>query len=83
VPPNVTIVLEGGKKDKVRPGDILGALTGAAGIESKYVGKIDIYDRQSYVAIDSRMVEKAYSYLKNGKIKGRTFSVWVFGQITE
>jgi len=82
-PPNVTIVLEGGKKDKVRPGDILGALTGAAGIESKYVGKIDIYDRQSYVAIDSSMVEKAYSYLKNGKIKGRTFSVWVFGQITE
>jgi ATP-independent RNA helicase DbpA len=83
VPPNVTIVLEGGKKDKVRPGDILGALTGAAGIESKYVGKIDIYDRQSYVAIDSSMVEKAYSYLKNGKIKGRSFSVWVFDQITE
>ena len=82
-PPNVTIVLEGGKKDKVRPGDILGTLTGAASIESKYVGKIDIYDRQSYVAIDSSMIEKAYSYLKNGKIKGRTFSVWVFGQITE
>ncbi len=82
-PPNVTIVLEGGKKDKVRPGDILGALTGAAGIESKYVGKIDIYDRQSYIAIDSSMIEKAYSYLKNGKIKGRTFSVWVFDQITE
>ena len=83
VPPNVTIVLEGGKKDKVRPGDILGALTGAANIESKYVGKIDIYDRQSYVSIDSSMVEKAYSYLKNGKIKGRTFSVWVFDQITK
>lgn len=79
-PPNATIVLEGGKKDKIRPGDILGALTGEAGIESKYVGKIDIYDRQSYVAIESSMVEKAYSYLKNGKIKGRSFSVWMFDQ---
>lgn len=79
-PPNKTIVLEAGKKDKMRPGDILGALTGEAGIEGKYVGKIDIYDRQSYVAIERSMIEKAYSHLKTGKIKGRTFPVWVFGQ---
>ena len=78
VPPNRTIVLEGGKKDKLRPGDILGALTGEAGIEGKYVGKIDIYDRQSYVAIAHHVVAKAYSYLENGKIKGRTFPVWLF-----
>ncbi len=77
-PPNSTLVLEAGKKDKMRPGDILGALTGDAGIEGKYIGKIDIYDRQSYVAIEKGMIEKAYSYLKNGKIKGRTFPVWIF-----
>ncbi len=77
-PPNVTLVLEGGKKDKMRPGDILGALTGEGGIEGKYVGKIDINDRQSYVAIERSMVDKAYSYLKKGKIKGRTFPVWLF-----
>ncbi len=75
--PNVTLVLEAGKKDKMRPGDILGALTGEAGIKGKYVGKIDIYDRQSYVAIDRSMLDRAYSHLKNGKIKGRTFSVWI------
>lgn len=80
VPPNVTIVLEGGKKDKMRPGDILGALTGDAGIQGKYVGKIDIYDRQSYVAIERSMAEKAYTYLKEGKIKGRSFSAWMFDQ---
>ena len=79
-PPNCTLVLEAGKKDKMRPGDILGALTGEAGIEGKYVGKIDIYDRQSYVAIERSMIEKVYAHLKNGKIKGRTFPVWVFGQ---
>jgi ATP-independent RNA helicase DbpA len=79
-PPNVTIVLEGGKKDRMRPGDILGALTGEAGIEGKYVGKIDIYDRQSYVAIERSRLKQAYSYLKNGKIKGRTFPVWIFSE---
>jgi ATP-independent RNA helicase DbpA len=76
--PNVTLVIEGGKKDKIRPGDILGALTGEAGIDRKNVGKIDIYDRQSYVAIKRSMVKKAYSHLKNGKIKGRRFSAWLF-----
>ena len=77
-PPNSTLVLEAGKKDKMRPGDILGALTGDAGLEGKYVGKIDIYDRQSYVAIEKNMIQKAYSYLKSGQIKGRTFPVWLF-----
>ncbi len=76
-PPNVTLVIEGGKKDKVRPGDILGALTGEAGIEGKYVGKIDIYDRQAYVAIDRSKVHEAHKQLKKGNIKGRKFDVWV------
>jgi ATP-independent RNA helicase DbpA len=83
VPPNRTFVLEGGKKDKLRPGDIVGALTGEGGIEGKYIGKIDIYDRQSYVAIERSLAAKVYSYLKKGKIKGRTFPVWVFGQPIE
>ncbi|MDX1294695.1 MAG: ATP-dependent RNA helicase DbpA [Sulfurimonadaceae bacterium] len=76
-PPNVTLVIEGGKKDKVRPGDLLGALTGEAGIAGQYVGKIDIYDRQSYVAIERTMIDEAYKQLKNGKIKGKKFPVWV------
>lgn len=75
--PNVTLVIEAGKKDKVRPGDILGALSGDAGIESKFVGKINVNDRQSYVAIESSKIGEACSRLKNGKIKGRKFSVWI------
>jgi len=76
-PQNVTLVIEGGKKDKVRAGDILGALTGDAGLEGKYIGKIDIYDRQSYVAINRSFIDEAHKQLKNGKIKGRKFSVWI------
>ncbi len=76
-PPNVTLVIEGGKKDKMRPGDILGALTGDAGLEGKFIGKIDIYERQSYVAIDRGHIEEAHRQLQKGKIKGKKFSVWI------
>ena len=76
-PSHVTLVIEGGKKDKVRAGDVLGALTGDAGLKGSSIGKIDIYERQSYVAIESAKIDEAYEQLKNGKIKGRKFSVWV------
>jgi ATP-dependent RNA helicase DbpA len=77
LPPNITLVLEGGKKDKMRPGDIMGALTGDAGIEGKYIGKIDINDRQSYIAINRLMIKKAHSHMITGKVKGRSFSAWI------
>ena len=76
-PEFVTLVIEGGKKDKLRAGDLLGALTGDAGLAGSSIGKIDIYDRQAYVAIATRFVDDAHKQLKNGKIKGKKFSVWV------
>ena len=76
-PDNITLVIEGGKKDKVRAGDILGALTGDAGLKGSSIGKIDIYERQSYVAIERALIDEAFNKLKDGKIKGRKFSVWI------
>ncbi len=76
-PPYVTLVIEGGKKDKVRAGDLLGALTGDGGIAGSSIGKIDIYDRQSYVAIESSSIDAAHKKLSNGRIKGKNFSVWI------
>jgi len=76
-PKNITLVIEGGKKDKVRAGDLLGALTGEAGLKGSSIGKIDIYERQSYVAIESKLIDEAHKKLKNGKIKGKKFSVWI------
>jgi ATP-independent RNA helicase DbpA len=72
-PPMVTLCIDGGRKGKVRPGDILGALTGESGIAGDQVGKIDIFDRQSYVAIERSMVDRALQQLSTGKIKGRYF----------
>lgn len=76
-PEFITLVIEGGKKDKLRAGDILGALTGDAGLKGSSIGKIDIYDRQAYVAIESKFISLAEKNLKNGKIKNKKFSVWV------
>jgi ATP-independent RNA helicase DbpA len=76
-PQYITLVIEGGKKDKVRAGDLLGALTGDAGLKGSSIGKIDIYERQSYVAIEAKLIDEAHKQLKNGKIKGKKFSVWV------
>jgi len=77
VAPNRTLVIEAGKKEKLRPGDILGALTGEVGLTGAAVGKIDIYDRQSYVAIARAAAVQAQARLKNGKIKGRSYPVWL------
>jgi ATP-dependent RNA helicase DbpA len=74
-PPMITLCIEGGRKNKVRPGDILGALTGESGIAGNQVGKIDIFDHQAYVAIERSIGDKALQQLTRGKIKGRYFKV--------
>lgn len=73
--PMVTFCIDGGRKDKVRPGDILGALTGDGGIPGDMVGKIDIFDHIAYIAIDWTIRKKALKQLSEGKIKGRRFKV--------
>jgi ATP-dependent RNA helicase DbpA len=70
-----TVCLNAGKKDKIRPGDILGALTKDAGLPAELIGKIDIAPLCSYVAIHKSVIDKAYNYLLNGKLKGRKVSV--------
>lgn len=71
-PKMVTIQLDSGRKDKLRPGDILGALTGEAGLIGSQIGKIDIFDMSSYVAIELTALRQAMNYLSEGKVKGRS-----------
>jgi len=73
IPMMSTLLIDGGKKQKLRPGDILGALTGEQGIEGKQVGKIHIFDNWSYVAVNTDAVRPALRKLGAGKLKGRTF----------
>lgn len=74
-PPNATLHIDGGRKQKVRAGDILGALTKDAGLPGDAIGKIDILDRHAYVAIRRDLSDEAFRLLRKGRIKGRSFRV--------
>ncbi len=78
-PEMVTLVIDGGRKSKIRAADILGALTGEAGLASNEVGKIDIFDVRTYVAIKRTSANVALARLQNGKIKGRKLRVRSLG----
>ena len=79
----LTLAIAGGKKDKLRPGDLLGALTGDAGLHKDQVGKIQIGEFFSYVALDRRVAEQALERLNGGNplgpefgtVKGRNFKM--------
>jgi len=74
-PPMTTLQIDGGKRQKVRPGDILGALTGENGIAGKDVGKIHIFNNFAYVAVKRAVTRTALEKLGKGKLKGRSFRV--------
>ncbi len=75
VPPMVTLLILGGRKEKIRPGDVLGALTGEAGYTREQVGKITVTDQTTYVAIARNIAHEAVRRLSAGKLKGKTVKV--------
>ncbi|MGL5708875.1 MAG: helicase-related protein, partial [Aeromonas sp.] len=72
-PQMVTLSIDAGRKTKVRAGDILGALTGEGGIAGADVGKIQIAEQYSYVAVKRSVGSAALKRLQEGKIKGRSY----------
>ena len=74
-PGMVSLQIDAGKKQKIRPGDILGALTGSNGIAGKQVGKIHIFDTCAFVAVQRDAARPALKKLTEGKLKGRSFRV--------
>ena len=78
-PAMATLQIDGGKKQKIRPGDILGALTGERGISGQQVGKINVADNWAFVAVNRGAVKPALKKLTEGKLKGRSFRVRLIG----
>jgi ATP-independent RNA helicase DbpA len=75
IPDMVTFSINGGRKNKLRPGDILGALTKDGGILASHVGKINCFEFYSYVAIERCVADNAQKSLSTKKIKGRHFII--------
>jgi ATP-independent RNA helicase DbpA len=70
-----TLKIDGGKKHKLRPGDIVGGLTGKGGISGDKIGKITLASHWSYVAIESDVVKAGLEKIQTDKLKGKTFRV--------
>ncbi|WP_202301583.1 ATP-dependent RNA helicase DbpA [Dryocola clanedunensis] len=73
-----TLCIDGGKKAKMRPGDILGALTGDMGLDGADIGKIDVHPIHVYVAVRQSVARHAWKQLQQGKIKGKSVKVRLF-----
>ena len=73
--PMVTLLILGGRKDKIRPADVLGAFTGEAGFSREQVGKITVTDQTTYVAVERAIAHEAVRRLAAGKLKGRKVKV--------
>ena len=71
----VTVQIDGGKKQKLRPGDILGALTANAVLKGEQIGKIKITAVRAYVAVERAVLKTALKQLGDGKLKGKRFRV--------
>jgi ATP-independent RNA helicase DbpA len=73
--PMVTLHIMGGRKEKIRPGDVLGALTGEAGFDGAQIGKINVNEFSTYVAVDRQIADRAVKALAAGKVKGKKVKV--------
>ena len=77
VPAMTTVHIQGGRKEKIRPGDVLGALTADLGYTREQVGKINVNEWSTYVAVDRDIAQQVASRLNDGKIKGKSVKVRV------
>jgi len=76
-PENTSLCIAGGRRQKIRAGDILGALTKGGGLEAAAIGKIDILHNVSYVAVRRDTAKTAFKELVQGKIKGKKVKVFM------
>ena len=72
-----TLCLNGGKKTKLRAGDIIGTFCKEIGIENSMIGKINITDTKSYIALHHTVADKVFKALKKVKIKKKKYVAWI------
>ena len=71
----VRLFINIGKKQRVRAGDILGAIAGESGMDGKLIGTIDMYDKYTFVEVPREYAREVLNAMKNVKIKGKTVAV--------
>lgn len=74
-PPMRTLQIVGGRKEKIRAGDVMGALAGECGLTREQVGKINVNEFSTYVAVQAELARKVETQLSHGKVKGKSVKV--------
>jgi ATP-independent RNA helicase DbpA len=74
-PPMRTLQILGGRKEKIRPGDVLGALTKDLGFAGAQIGRINVNEQATYLAVESGIAHEVLERLSAGKVKGRSVKV--------
>ena len=74
-PADVTLQILGGRKEKIRPGDVMGALTKDMGLPGAQIGKINVNDFSTYVAVAREIADVALQRLNAGRVKGKSVKV--------
>ncbi|NVB84473.1 MAG: hypothetical protein HOV81_39225 [Kofleriaceae bacterium] len=72
-----TIAIVGGRQDRLRPGDIVGALTTGVGIAGTDIGQIAVNERISFVAVVASVAKRAVDGLSAGRIKNKRFRAYL------
>ncbi|MFW8590814.1 ATP-dependent RNA helicase DbpA [Glaciecola sp. 2405UD65-10] len=72
LPEHECVMIDGGKKQKISKGDLLGALIKQAEIVKDDIGKMQITHDKSYVAIKQRSVKRALAHFREHKVKGKS-----------
>jgi ATP-dependent RNA helicase DbpA len=75
LPPMQTLQILGGRKEKIRPGDVLGALTKDLGYAAAQIGKINVNEFSTYVAVERGVAGQVLKKLSGAKVKGRSVKV--------
>mgnify|MGYP002421699551 CR=1 FL=1 len=74
-PGMVRLFINIGKKQKIRPGDILGAIAGESGMPGKLIGTIDMFDKYTFVEVPREYGKEVLNAMKNAKIKGKAVNM--------
>lgn len=74
-PGMVRLFINIGKKQKAKPGDILGALAGESGMPGKLIGSIDMFDKYTFVEVPREYAKDVLEAMKNAKIKGKSIAI--------
>ena len=75
--------IEVGKRDGVRPGNIVGAVANEAGIDGDFIGPIQIHDFHSTIDLPEGMPRGVYQTLKKTRVAGKQMHIARDGERTE